>query len=79
MSITLKKLAYFNRTFFPEDLVNGLRKHGDFSDFEIHQFVDFLKQNRKGGIIQLYQEYISDKYLVEVLEKIFQDHLTKID
>ena len=46
------------------------------SEGEIWTYVEFFKKNYKGGIVHLYQEYISNEELTEKLELIFQEHLS---
>jgi hypothetical protein len=79
MNITLDELAWFNRCFFPADLEEGLKKHARFlSDYSIEEIVKYYKKEYKGGIIHLYQEYISWKEVANALEQIFQENLQKL-
>ncbi len=75
LKFTLEQIAHFDRCLFPEDFSIELENCG-LSPLDNKCVIMVLIRNRmngsKFGIIQLFQEFINDKTVTDVLELVIQ-------
>lgn len=77
---TLEQLAHFDRCLYPGDFKDDLIRVGvDVLDASAVMY--FMKRKiREGisvGIVQIYQEYISDKELTNAFDKVVSEFVSK--
>lgn len=77
---TLEQLAHFDRCLYPGDFKDDLIRVGvDVLDASAVMY--FMKRkSREGisvGIVQIYQEYISDKELTNAFDKVVSEFVSK--
>lgn len=66
---TLDQLAWYNRCLFPDNLYRDILEVGGDEGMAMDAR-NYVKRNPKAGILGLYQEYITDKEFIDVLEKL---------
>lgn len=81
---TLDQLAWFDRCFFPADLESYIEMHGAKFGIDPRAAcifrMDMVAARRNGksrGIIEMYQEYISDPAVTALLNEMVKDFLKK--
>lgn len=78
--LTLQQLAHFDRCIFPESFANDLVENGldEMNAFSIEMFI--VRQRKNGnmvGVIQIYQEFITDDNVTNAIEKVVKAFIEK--
>lgn len=78
---TLEEIAHFDRCLYPGNFRDDCVEAGmcDIDAFGVASFI--ISKRRAGGscgIIDVYQEYINNKEIIAVLEKLMYDFTTPI-
>lgn len=79
-SYTLEELAWFDRTLFPDDFYSDLVEAGmpELDARVISMWIkNELKKGRSVGIVNIYQEYITDPEYCNIFDKVVSNFLKK--
>lgn len=86
-SYTLEQLAHFDRCLHPSDFCDDLISAG-LDEFLANEVANFIINRRRKihsatksagsvGIIEIYQEYITCKEIIDAIEKVVYDFCNK--
>lgn len=75
-SYTLDQLAWFNRCLAPGNFKEKLKWYG-LDWYTARCASDFLKRNPRGGILDVYQEWIMDEAFIAILDQMVYDFINE--
>lgn len=73
---TLEQIAWFDRCLFPDDFKQDLIKVG-CPEIDATVISSYLKRNPSSSIVNIYQEFITDKDYTNYINQVLHNFITR--